>query len=110
MKDATYFPLPNRKKQIEKIQYSDILYLEGNSNYTFIHLQNGKVKVSCRTLRFHVNNSLDESFVRIHRAFCVNKSYIQDYDQKQSPDYLLLMGGIQLSVSRRKKKNLLVCV
>lgn len=102
----THLLLPNRNRKTEKIQYSDILYLEGNINYTIIHLQNGKIKISPRTLLFHINNSLDDSFIRIHRAFCVNRSYIQTYDQKESPESLLLKGGIRLAVSRRKKKIL----
>ncbi len=107
MQTHPFFPLPNKHRKIEKIQYSDILYLEGNINYTLIHLQNGKVKISPRTLRYHITNTLNETFIRIHRAFCVNKSHIQDYDQKLSPEFLMLTSGIKLSVSRRKKKNLL---
>ena len=107
MKNDTYFLLPNKHRKFEKIPFSDILYLEGNINYTLIHLQSGKVKISPRTLRFHVNNSLDENFIRIHRAFCVNRSYIQSYDGKENANFLLLAGGIKLSVSRRKKRDLL---
>ena len=98
----THFLLPNRNKQTEKIRYSDILYLEGNINYTIIHLQNGKIKISPRTLLFHINNSLDDSFIRIHRAFCVNRSYIQTYDAES----LVLAGGVRLAVARRRKRVL----
>ena len=94
-----HFLLPNRKKKTENILYSDILYLEGNINYTFIHLQNGKIKVSPRTLLFHIHNSLDDNFIRIHRAFCMNRSYIQDHDHES----LLLTGGMRLAVARRRK-------
>ena len=104
--DQPYFPLPHRTRKIQKIEYSDILYLEGSSNYTIIHLQDGRVKISPRTLLFHVNNSVDNSFIRIHRAFCVNKFFIKAYDPKLNPEFLLLEGNIQLSVSRRKKKAL----
>ena len=106
MKTHTFFPLPNKNKKIERINYSDIVYLEGNINYTIIHLQNGVARLSPRTLLFHINNSLNESFIRIHRAFCVNKSFIQSYDSKENPKFLLLEGGKQLAVSRRKMKVL----
>ena len=76
-------------------------------NYTLIHLKGGQVKLSPRTLLFHVNNSLNESFVRIHRAFCVNKEYIEDYDEKVNASVLLLKSGVQLAVSRRKRYVLL---
>ncbi len=107
MQNNLFFQLPKRNRKIETIPYSDILYLEGDINYTIIHLQNGKIKVSPRTLLFHINNSLDEGFIRIHRAFCVNKLYIQSYDRNEAPDYLWLTGGVKLSVSRRKQKELL---
>ena len=107
MRKNSYFMLPNRHRKSEKIPYSDILYLEAATNYTLIHLQNGMVKVSTKTLLFHVNNSLNESFVRIHRAFCINRDYIQNYNQKENANMLYLRGGIELTVSRRKKRALL---
>lgn len=107
MKDNTCLLLPNKHRKFERIPYSEILYLEGNINYTLIHLQGGKVKISPRTLLFHINNSLNESFIRIHRAFCVNKDYIQDYNEKENANVLLLKSGIQLAVSRRKRNVLL---
>jgi DNA-binding LytR/AlgR family response regulator len=107
MQETPYFMLPNRHRKSEKIPYSEILYLEASVNYTLIHLQGGKVKVSPKTLLFHVNNSLNESFIRIHRTFCVNRNYIQNYDEKNEANILQLMGGIELAVSRRKKRFLL---
>ena len=107
MQDAPYFMLPNRNRKSEKIPYSEILYLEASTNYTLIHLQCGKVKVSPKTLLFHIKNSLNNSFIRIHRAFCVNRDYIQNYDEKENANILLLRGGIELAVSRRKKRVLL---
>ena len=107
MENESYFLLPNKHRRFEKIPYSDILYLEGNINYTLIHLRNGKVKLSPRTLLFHVNNSLNESFIRIHRAFCVNKQYIENYDEKQNANVIFLKSGVQLAVSRRKRHLLL---
>jgi DNA-binding LytR/AlgR family response regulator len=106
MQETQYFMLPNKNRKSEKIPYSDIIYLEASVNYTLIHLQNGVVKVSPKTLLFHVNNSLNESFVRIHRTFCVNKNYIQNYDEKNEANILQLSSGIKLAVSRRKKRFL----
>jgi DNA-binding LytR/AlgR family response regulator len=107
MQSSSYFLLPNKHRKFEKIPYSEILYLQGNINYTLIHLKNGQVKISPRTLLFHVNNSLNESFIRIHRAFCVNKEHIEHYDEKESGHFLKLKTGVQLAVSRRKRHVLL---
>jgi DNA-binding LytR/AlgR family response regulator len=106
MQPSTIFYLPNKRKKLEKINYSDIMYLEGSINYTLIHLKDGNVKVSPRTLLYHIQRSLDESFIRVHRAFCINKTYLETYDAELTPNYLHLKGGIRLSVSRRKRKAL----
>ncbi len=106
METSTVFYLPNKRKKLEKIEYADILYLEGSINYTLIHLKNGNVKVSPRTLLYHIQRSLDETFIRVHRAFCINKTYLETYDAEVSPNYLHLQGGIRLAVSRRKRKAL----
>ena len=107
MNTLTFFPLSNKRRKIERIDYADIIYLEGNSNYTLIHLQSGQVKVSPRTLLYHIKNSLNESFIRIHRTFCVNKNHIESFDKPNYPKYLLLNGGTKLSISRRQRKNLI---
>lgn len=107
MPNDTYFLLPNKHRKFEKIPFLEIFYLQGNINYTLIHLQSGQVKISPRTLRFHINNSLDDNFIRIHRAFCVNRTYIQSYDNQEKATFLLLKSGIRLSVSRRKRRELL---
>ncbi len=106
MNTQTFFPLPNKQRKIERIDYSEIMYLEGNINYTLIYLKCGKVRLSPRTLSYHITNSLNDNFIRIHRAFCVNKQFIHSYDAKLNPKYLLLFGGVQLTVSRRKMKVL----
>jgi DNA-binding LytR/AlgR family response regulator len=107
MSNFNFLMLPSKFRKAEKIPLHEILYLEAKQNYTIIHLKGGKVRLSAQTLLFHVNNYLDESFIRIHRTFCVNKNHIEGFDKPQSPKYLLLNGGIKLSISRRQKKNLL---
>ena len=107
MAQEGYLTLPNKFRKAEKIPLHDIVYLEANLNYTIIHMKDGNVKLSAQTLLFHVNNYLDESFIRIHRTFCVNKIHIEGFDKPQSPKYLLLNGGTKLTISRRQRKNLI---
>jgi DNA-binding LytR/AlgR family response regulator len=107
MHNRRYLSLPNKNRRLVKIPHSDILYLEGNGNYTCIHLQDGTVKLSTKTMLFHINNCLNENFLRIHRTFCVNKSHIQNFNKKENVDSLFLKGGIQLAISRRKRMDLL---
>ena len=103
MSQINYLTLPNKFRKSEKIPLSEILYLEANFNYTLVHLQNGIVRLSAQTLLFHEINYLDDSFIRIHRTFCVNKNHIQKYDDRN----LWVEGGRKLAISRRKRKNIL---
>jgi DNA-binding LytR/AlgR family response regulator len=102
---SRFLLLPTRQRKKVKIPFDDILYLEGSDNYTLIHLNTGKVKVSSKTLLYHIQNSLNDSFIRIHRAFCVNKKYVKEsqrYDFKHIT-HLYLNNGKQLSVARRRR-------
>jgi two-component system LytT family response regulator len=108
LNNSKFFLLPNKHKRKDKIPFDDILYLQGNVNYTLIHLYNGKIKLSPRTLLYHIQHSLNDSFIRIHRGYIVNKKYIKDseiFDTK-SITSIFLKDGTQLAVSRRKRNNL----
>jgi DNA-binding LytR/AlgR family response regulator len=105
---SRFFLLPNKHKRKDKIPFDDIIYLEGNINYTLIHLYNGKIRLSPRTLLYHIQHSLNDSFIRIHRAYIVNKKHIKDSEISDIKHVtsLFLKDGTQLSVSRRKRNNL----
>ena len=101
------FRLATIRRKFLKIPYQDILYLEGKSNYTIIHLSNGNFKLSPRTLLYHVQNSVDDSFIRIHRAFCVNKLHIESTVlEERTKTHVQLDNGKKLAISRRRRKNL----
>ena len=104
----SFLRLRTQKRKTLKIRFQDIIYLEGNINYTLIHLADGNVKLSPRTLLYHVRNSLNDSFLRIHRAFCVNKDYIQSSSvaKQGGSSHIQLTNGLQLAVARRRKKVL----
>ena len=101
------FNLATINRKPVKIPYQDILYLEGFSNYTLIHFLDGKYKLSPRTLLYHIRNSLDDSFIRIHRSFCVNKLYITNKSFEENlRTTIQLENGKLLSVARRRRKVL----
>ena len=108
LNNSRFFLLPNKHKRKDKILFDDILYLQGNVNYTLIHLYNGKVKISPRTLLYHIQHSLNDSFVRIHRAYCVNKRHVKDTQELDIKHitHLFLKDETQLPVSRRKRNSI----
>ena len=80
---------------------NSIIWLEGDGNYTRVHLNNGKFQSIPYTLKFLAEKLPD--FVRIHKSSLVNPSYVQELTNKGYQDYWLkLSSGHILSVSRKR--------
>jgi two-component system LytT family response regulator len=77
---------------------SDILFLEGDINYTFIHFITGKKTVIAQTLGT-VHTKIDDSFVRINRKYIVNRNFITSV----SRDFVELTNKQILPISRRRR-------
>ena len=94
------FLLVNRKQKIH-IPTNSIIMLEGLANYTLIHLENGKKKLYARTLGYFEGLLSEEHFLRVHRGFLVNTSFIVHYNKEEN--ILNLENNLQVSISRRKR-------
>ena len=97
------FVIVNRKQKI-RIPTRNIIMLEGHSNYTLFHLQNGKQRMYARTLGYFQELLDSEQFIRIHRGFLINASCIVSYDKTE--DKLLMENNLKAMISRRRRKNL----
>ncbi|TND08791.1 MAG: two-component system, LytT family, response regulator [Bacteroidetes bacterium] len=98
----------NNKSKLEYIETKDITYLEGDGNYTNIHLSGGRRHCLSRTLR-EFEEMLCEAgsdFVRIHKGYIVNMLYVKHIERGER-FALLLKDDTRLEVSRRKKPELL---
>jgi two-component system, LytTR family, response regulator len=96
------FLLVNQKQKIG-IPVQNIIMLEGFANYTLIHLQNGTQKLYARTLGHFEALLSEENFIRVHRGFLINPCCISHYDKNEN--ILYLDNNLEVSVSRRKKRN-----
>ena len=65
-------------KQVHKIQYTDIYFLEALKEYIAIHTQKEKILVYKRMKE--VAESLPAHFVRIHNSYIVNIQHIKNID------------------------------
>lgn len=63
---------------IRIIPINTIEFLQGSSNYTVIHFTDGTKLIASKTLK-SLSSSLSKTFVRTHKSFVVNLSYIQSY-------------------------------
>jgi len=82
----------------------DIIYLRSNRNYTNIFLKDGKNVLISKTLGFLVKKINDSAFLRIHSSYLINTNHLNQYIKAK--DKVVLIGNIELPVSRNNKKLL----
>ena len=86
-----------------RFSFQQITHLEGERNYSFIHLINGGKVLSSKNLAYF-EDALDEhQFFRCHRSFIINKVHVESVGH----EIVLLKNGQQIPVSRRKKMQVL---
>lgn len=98
--------LPISCKKTILVAWKDISHLEAISNYTMFYFNNGKKLLVSRTMKDFLAKSDTELFVRVHKSFAINLSYLTQFDVKEEM-FVQLTDGKKISVSRRKKKDFL---
>jgi len=87
------------------VEASEVLYLNADSNYTHIHLSNGKKYTVAKTLK-DMEESLPDTFFRIHIATIINLQHIEKYVRGEG-GYIIMNNGTSLEVAKRRKQELL---
>lgn len=82
---------------------SEIIYCEGVSNYTRFHLVNKPPMLVSKTLKEYEELLADHQFLRVHKSFLVNLSYVVKFAKDGC---LWLNNGKSIAVSRRKKEEI----
>lgn len=82
-----YFPL------------KEIMHLEGERNYSFIHLADGRKELSSKNLAYFEDVLKDKGFFRCHRSFLINRAHSKSLNR----DSITLTEGSEIPVARRKK-------
>lgn len=81
--------------KIQKIFYSDILYLEGLKDYTKIHLAESKKPfVTLQSLKYFETRLPREDFIRIHRSYIISLRRVDTVSRKA-----VLLGETELPCS-----------
>lgn len=91
---------------LEIIQKNEIIYLEGDRNYTWIHSKNRDKILTTKTLREYESLLAENKFLRIYQSYIVNMNHAVKYINGRGGS-LLMSDGANLMVSREKKKELL---
>lgn len=83
---------------------TNIIRLEGESNYTRFYFSNRKPLLVSRTLKEYEEILSAHDFIRVHKSHLVNKKFITQMDRE---GFLGLTDGSHILVSRRKKDQVL---
>jgi two-component system LytT family response regulator len=87
------------------LETEDILYLEGDRNYTHIHLLDGKKVTSSKNLKEFEQKLNFKHFFRIHKTHIINLHFVKEY-KKSGGGFVLMSNGASLAVSSPKKAEL----
>ena len=78
---------------------ADILYCQGDRNYSHVHLTNGHCIVVSLTLSVLEERLAVGNFLRVNRSQLVNKQHIEQYDGLS----ITLTNGTDMEVARRRR-------
>jgi two-component system, LytTR family, response regulator len=82
-----------------RLPLKQITHIEGERNYSYIHLSNGSRELSSKNLAYFEDILLDKSFFRSHRSYLVNRYHIAAL----TGEHFDLRNGVEIPISRRKK-------
>jgi two-component system LytT family response regulator len=94
---------------LQFVAVADIIYLEAESNYTFMYLQAASRVTVSRTLKDFEELLPAPTFIRIHHSFIINKNHIRKY-LKGEGGQVLMSNGKMLDVARRKKEEFMKAI
>lgn len=89
------------RNQIVQVPTTDIVWLEGASNYTFIHTRDKRRYLVAKNLKRLEADLIGAPFCRAHKSTLVNLSYLLDVNFGEEP-HLRLNSGQTISISRRR--------
>lgn len=98
---ANYFGNPIILGRHTTVFSNEILFFEGDINYTWIHyaIKSSK-KVLAKTLSEIEEKTQSENFVRVSRKHLVNRKFIVEIGR----DFVMLSDNTVLPLSRRRRK------
>jgi DNA-binding LytR/AlgR family response regulator len=96
---ANYFGSPLVLGHKTKLFANEVLFFEGDVNYTWIHYKSGKQTVIARTLLYVQQIAEAKNFIRVSRKHLVNRKFIAEIER----DCVVLSDKTVLPISRRRR-------
>ena len=88
------------------VEISQIIRLEGESNYTYVYLADGQKILISKTLSTFEEFLPEDLFVRVHKSHLINIGYIKSI-LKTAPPYVVLANHLEIPISPSKKEILI---
>ncbi len=88
------------------IEIQNILYIEADSNYSNFHLANKQIFCATKPVHEYATLLEDCNFIRIHKSYVINLDHVTNYVRGEGGS-VVLTGGKEVEVSRRKKEVLM---
>ena len=87
----------------QRIAIDQILFLEGEINYTSFYFQSQRRTIIAHPLKHFEADLLPHGFIRIHRSHIVNSCFVKSANLLENS--LTLVDGTVLRVARRRVKE-----
>lgn len=88
------------------IPVSDITYLHAKGSYTDVHLQNGDIHTTARTIKDYEDMLSQDIFCRVHHSYLININHIKKYSKGRG-GLIEMEDGALIEVSIRRKDEFL---
>lgn len=99
------FTIPiKRKGKNVLVTTSQVSYLEAHDNYCFVHYKDGSQDILSKCLKHVLVLLGSDSFLKTHRKYAVNSSFVKSLDMSRS--VLFLQDGSEVLVSRSNRKKI----
>jgi DNA-binding LytR/AlgR family response regulator len=85
----------------QKVKISDILYLESDNVYIYVHTQSGKLLVRS-TIQNYLELLESKQFFRVHRSFAVNIHQIESINSES-----IFINGVEIPIGKAYREELL---
>lgn len=93
-------------KGFQVVDIQKIIYIEADGNYSNFHFTDRPVVCASKTIHEYESLLDDCNFLRIHKSYVINLDHMTNYIKGEGGN-VIMTGGKEIEVSRRKKEVLL---
>lgn len=94
---------------VEFVDLKQIIRCQGEKNYTWFYLQDGRKLLVSQTLKEYVALLEDTHFFRVHQSHLVNLQHVKKYSRRDG-GYVVMTDKQQIPVARNRKDALQVAL